>query len=94
MSKRWMPRTIDDAPDRLILFDGVCVLCSWWVRFVIERDTGARFHRAATARLGVDRGRLNFAVLERGLGHVIAPVVTCSVRKRVRSSLISVGRSC
>jgi predicted DCC family thiol-disulfide oxidoreductase YuxK len=38
-----MPRTIDDAPDRLILFDGVCVLCSWWVRFVIERDTGARF---------------------------------------------------
>ena len=63
MSKRWMPRTIDDAPDRLILFDGVCVLCSWWVRFVIERDTGARFRfvaiqtprgSALATRLGVD----------------------------------------
>ena len=47
MSKRWMPRTIGDAPDRLILFDGVCVLCSWWVRFVIERDAGARFRFVA-----------------------------------------------
>ena len=47
MSKRWMPRTISDAPDRLILFDGVCVLCSWWVRFVIERDAGARFRFVA-----------------------------------------------
>ena len=63
MSKRWMPRTIDDAPDRLILCDGVCVLCSWWVRFVIERDTGARFRfvaiqtprgSALATRLGVD----------------------------------------
>ena len=63
MSKRWMPRTIDDAPDRLILFDGVCVLCSWWVRFVIERDAGARFRfvaiqtprgSALATRLGVD----------------------------------------
>ena len=63
MSKQWMPRTIDDAPDRLILFDGVCVLCSWWVRFVIERDTGARFRfvaiqtprgSALATRLGVD----------------------------------------
>jgi len=63
LSKRWMPRTIGDAPDRLILFDGVCVLCSWWVRFVIERDAGARFRFVATqtprgsalaTRLGVD----------------------------------------
>ena len=58
-----MPRTIGNAPDRLILFDGVCVLCSWWVRFVIERDAGARFRFVATqtprgsalaTRLGVD----------------------------------------
>ena len=63
VSKRWMPRTIGDAPDRLILFDGVCVLCSWWVRFVIERDAGARFRFVAiqtprgsvlARRLGVD----------------------------------------
>jgi predicted DCC family thiol-disulfide oxidoreductase YuxK len=47
VSKRWIPLTIGDAPDRLILFDGVCVLCSWWVRFVIERDAGARFRFVA-----------------------------------------------
>src|ERR1700736_1480944 len=43
VSKRWMPRSLDDVPDRLILFDWVCVLCCWWVRFVIERDASARF---------------------------------------------------
>ena len=47
MSKRWMPRSLDDVPDRLILFDGVCVLCCWWVRFVIERDASARFRFVA-----------------------------------------------
>lgn len=30
-------------PDGLILFDGVCVLCSGWVQLVIARDTQERF---------------------------------------------------
>lgn len=30
-------------PDGLVLFDGVCVLCSGWVRFIFERDPQARF---------------------------------------------------
>jgi predicted DCC family thiol-disulfide oxidoreductase YuxK len=42
-----MPRSLDDVPDRLILFDGVCELCCWWVRFVIERDASARFRFVA-----------------------------------------------
>ena len=42
-----MPQSLDDVPDRLILFDGVCVLCCWWVRFVIERDASARFRFVA-----------------------------------------------
>jgi len=29
--------------DDVILFDGVCVFCSRWVRFVIARDKSARF---------------------------------------------------
>ena len=29
--------------DDVILFDGVCVFCSRWVRFVAERDTRKRF---------------------------------------------------
>jgi predicted DCC family thiol-disulfide oxidoreductase YuxK len=29
--------------DDVILFDGVCIFCSRWVRFVAARDTQARF---------------------------------------------------
>jgi len=29
--------------DDVILFDGVCVFCSRWVRFVVARDAPARF---------------------------------------------------
>jgi predicted DCC family thiol-disulfide oxidoreductase YuxK len=29
--------------DDVILFDGVCIFCSRWVRFVAERDTAGRF---------------------------------------------------
>ena len=29
--------------DDVILFDGVCIFCSRWVRFVIARDTTRRF---------------------------------------------------
>jgi hypothetical protein len=67
---------------------------SWQRKTHQRRHDGARQHCAATGRLGAVRGRLSLAVLERGLDHVIAPAVTCFVRKRVRSSLISVGRSC
>lgn len=33
-------------PARLILFDGVCNLCAFWVGFVIRRDSGKRFRFA------------------------------------------------
>ena len=58
----WKPQPIDGVADGLILFDGVCVLCSGWVRFVIERDRAARFRfspvqsaygSALAARLGI-----------------------------------------
>jgi len=40
---RWTSRPAPDAPEGLILFDGVCLLCSRWVRYVIERDPDKRF---------------------------------------------------
>ena len=61
--RRWSPQPAPDDPDGLILFDGVCVFCSRWVRFVIDRDPHARFAflpiqsergRALAARFGVD----------------------------------------
>ena len=60
---RWSPQPAPDEPDGLILFDGVCVFCSRWVRFVIERDPERRFRftaiqsetgRALAARFGID----------------------------------------
>ncbi len=33
--------------DDVILFDGVCIFCSRWVRFVAARDTAARFRFTA-----------------------------------------------
>ena len=33
--------------DDVILYDGVCVFCSRWIRFVATRDTGHRFRFTA-----------------------------------------------
>lgn len=60
---RWSPQPVPDEPDGLILFDGVCVFCSRWVRFVIDRDPERRFSflaiqsergRVLAARYGID----------------------------------------
>jgi predicted DCC family thiol-disulfide oxidoreductase YuxK len=56
-------KDIADVPDGLILFDGICVLCSRSVRFVLQHDTSGWFcftpiqspyGRALANRLGVD----------------------------------------
>jgi predicted DCC family thiol-disulfide oxidoreductase YuxK len=63
MQQSWQPQAIDDVPDGLIVFDGVCVLCSGWVRFLIERDDAQLFRfapiqsaygRALAERLAID----------------------------------------
>ena len=63
MPSRWSPAPASDLPDGLILFDGVCVLCSRWVQFVIARDKEERFRfvaiqtplgQALAKRLGID----------------------------------------
>ncbi|HWW12472.1 MAG TPA: DCC1-like thiol-disulfide oxidoreductase family protein, partial [Brevundimonas sp.] len=60
---RWSPQPAPDEPDGLILFDGVCVFCSRWVRFVIAHDLEGRFRflpiqseagRSLAARYGID----------------------------------------
>ncbi len=63
MAKSWRPKAIDGVPDRVILFDGVCVLCSSGARFVMTRDPQATFRfvtvqdplgQALARRLGID----------------------------------------
>lgn len=59
---RWPPVSAPDLPD-LILFDGDCVLCSHWARWVHRRDRAGRFRfvaiqseagRVLAQRFGVD----------------------------------------
>ncbi len=35
------------AGDAVIVFDGVCVLCNGWVRFLLRHDRAGRYHFAA-----------------------------------------------
>jgi predicted DCC family thiol-disulfide oxidoreductase YuxK len=43
-----MPGAPNPWPDDdVILYDGVCVFCSRWIRFVASRDTGRRFRFTA-----------------------------------------------
>jgi predicted DCC family thiol-disulfide oxidoreductase YuxK len=66
--------------DDVILYDGVCVFCSRWVRFVVARDVGARFRftpiqspygtRLAQA-LGIDAGDPDTnAIIHGGMAYV------------------------
>jgi predicted DCC family thiol-disulfide oxidoreductase YuxK len=57
------PLPAENLPDRLLVFDGVCVFCGHWVRFVLARDVSARWRftaiqdpagRAIAARYGID----------------------------------------
>ncbi len=64
----WRTRTLNDAlppgvPDGTVLYDGVCVLCSAWFKFVAARDPEARFRftpiqgefgRQLAVHLGID----------------------------------------
>jgi predicted DCC family thiol-disulfide oxidoreductase YuxK len=36
-----------ESRDKIIVFDGVCVLCSGWVNFVLRRDYARQFKFAA-----------------------------------------------
>ncbi|MDB5395802.1 MAG: hypothetical protein JWM91_3308 [Rhodospirillales bacterium] len=60
---RWRPSAIADLPEALILFDGACVLCAGWVKFIIPRDREglyrfvpiqSEFGRALAIRFGID----------------------------------------
>jgi predicted DCC family thiol-disulfide oxidoreductase YuxK len=63
MRQSWKPKDVDGMPDGLVVFDGVCVLCSGWVRFLLARDNVNFFRftpiqspygRALAQRLGIN----------------------------------------
>ena len=67
-------------PQPIILFDGVCNLCAWAVRFIIERDPRAVFRFAALqsdagqkllVEHGLERGSMDsFVLVENGRAHL------------------------
>ena len=40
------PGALDDLPDRVVLFDGVCVVCNRSVDWLLRRDLESRLHFA------------------------------------------------
>ena len=71
---------LSDVPDGTVLYDGVCVLCSRWFRFVATRDQQARFRftpiqgdygRKLAIRLGIDPDapQTNAAIID-GMAYV------------------------
>ena len=73
---RWEAVAAPDLAQDLILFDGDCVLCSRWARFVHRRDTANRFKFVATQSpygrwlaqrfgISVDAPETNLAVIDR-----------------------------
>lgn len=41
------PQADADGPHPVIVFDGVCVLCNGWVRFLLRHDRAGRYRYAA-----------------------------------------------
>jgi predicted DCC family thiol-disulfide oxidoreductase YuxK len=79
MTTSWRPKDAGELPNGLILFDGVCVLCSRSVQFVLRRDRDRWFRfapiqspygRALALRFGIspDVPETN-AVIVRGRGN-------------------------
>jgi predicted DCC family thiol-disulfide oxidoreductase YuxK len=102
MRKSWTPRAIDGVPDRLILFDGVCVLCSRWAQFVIAHDPAARFRfvavqepygQALAQRLGIDTGfpETNAAILG-GRAYFMSDAAIEVLSRLPRWSWVRIGR--
>jgi len=57
------PQAGASLPDGLVIFDGECVLCSAWIKFILPRDSQRRFRfasiqgipgREIAAQLGID----------------------------------------
>ena len=82
-----VPQFPDDAP--LVVYDGVCVLCSGWVGFVLKRDPDVRFVAAQShlaqalfRHYGLDAEDFEtWILLENGCAHVKAEGIARMLRR-------------
>jgi predicted DCC family thiol-disulfide oxidoreductase YuxK len=93
----------------VIVFDGVCVLCSRWVGFVVRRDRVGRFKFAAMqtptgrellTKHGIDADDpLSFLLFEDGRGYMDTEAIVRILRRfgfgwRVVALLVSIVPRC
>ena len=72
------------VPDRtLVLYDGVCGLCDWLVRFILARDREARFRFAALQSEAAGRALSNYGLDPGDLNTVYVIAAWQSPRERV-----------
>lgn len=74
----------------VIVFDGVCLLCSRWVRFVLKHDRARRYHfasmqsesgRALLSAHGLDpESPLSFLLVEDGRGYTDSDAIARVLR--------------
>jgi predicted DCC family thiol-disulfide oxidoreductase YuxK len=96
MKKSWQSKDAHDLPNGLILFDGLCVLCSRSVQFVLQHDRERWFRftpiqspygRALAGRLGISfEAPETNAVVTRGRAHFKADSAIEVLRRLPRRS--------
>ena len=94
--------TATDAPRAVIVFDGVCVLCNGWVRFLLRRDRRERYRFAAMQgavgrRLLIDNGLdpddpVSFLLVEYDRGPVPRVSTDTDAMRRVLAGLGGIWR--
>lgn len=76
----------------LILFDGVCNFCCFWIQFLIRRDPDRWFHFAALQssagqgalrRLGLSADNLTTMILVEGDRHYVKSSATLRIARRM-----------
>lgn len=80
-----------DAQTPIIVYDGVCLLCSRWVRFLLRRDTQAQFRfasiQSASGRSlmllhGLDPASpLSLLLVEDGIGYTDTDAIARVLRR-------------
>lgn len=82
-----------ELPAPLILFDGVCNFCCFWIQFLIRRDPNRRFRFAALQssagqetlrRLGLSADHLTTMILVEGDRHYVKSSAALRIARRMR----------
>ncbi len=87
---------MSDEPKSVILFDGVCNFCNFWVNFIIDRDKNDHFRFASLQsdygqevlkKVGMSSSDFDTFILVEGEKHFIKSTAGLRVAKRLGGGL-------